>query len=130
MAGAALDARAHLDLSMRLSPLDPLYYAMLSARGLTHIALGEDQEGADWANRGARAPGAHALIAMIAAAASQLAGEVNRARAWAEDARRRMPGVSRTEFFQAFPMRDPRQRERMAQALAAQGFRGAVPRVE
>lgn len=127
MAGAALDARAHLDLSMRLSPLDPLYYAMLSARGLTHVTLGEDLEAADWTDRGARAPGAHALIALIAAAANQLAGHGKRARAWAADARRRMPGVTRTDFFQAFPIRDPRQRKRMAEALAQLGFEGALP---
>ena len=127
MAGAALDARANLDLSMRLSPLDPLYYGMLSARGLTHITLGEDREAAEWADRGARAPGAHALIAMIAAAANQLAGEAGRARAWADDVRRRMPGVTRTEFFQTFPFRDQRQRRRMADALDELGFEGALP---
>jgi len=127
MAGAALDARAHLDLSMRLSPLDPLYYGMLSARGLTHVTLGEDLEAADWTDRGARAPGAHALIALIAAAAAQLAGQRKRAQAWASDARRRMPGVTRTDFFQAFPIRDPRQRQRMAKALAQLGFKGALP---
>lgn len=122
MAGAALDARAHLDLSMRLSPLDPLYYAMLSARGLTHITCGEDQEAADWADRGARAPGAHALIALIAAAANQLAGREGRARSWVDDVRRRTPQLTRTDFFRAFPIRHPEQRRRMADALAALGF--------
>ena len=127
MAGAALDARAHLDLSMRLSPLDPLYYAMLSARGLTHITLGEDQEAADWTDRGARAPGAHVLIAMIAATASQLAAQEERARWWADDVRRRMPGLTRTDFFRAFPVRDAVQRRRMAEALAVLGFDQPMP---
>jgi len=122
MAGTALQARAHLDLSMRLSPLDPLYYAMLSARGLTHITLGEDQEAADWAERGARAPGAHALIAMIAASASQLAGREDSARAWADDVRRRSPQLTGADFFRAFPIRDRLQRQRMMASLAALGF--------
>ena len=122
MAGAALDARAHLDMSMRLSPLDPLYYAMLSARGLTHITLGEDQEAADWTDRGARAPGAHSLIAMIAASASQLAGRVDSARAWADDVRQRSPGLTAADFFRAFPIQDSGQRQRMADALATLGF--------
>jgi TolB-like protein len=122
MAGAALDAREHLDLSMRLSPLDPLYYAMLSARGLTHITLGEDQEAADWTDRGARAPGAHPLIAMIAAAASQLAGQQDKARTWADDVRGRRPNITRTDFFDAFPIRNQEQRRRMADALAVLGF--------
>jgi TolB-like protein len=122
MAGAALEARTHLDMSMRLSPLDPLYYAMLSARGLTHITLGEDQEAADWTDRGARAPGAHVLIAMIAAAANQLAGREDNARAWADDVRRRSPELTTADFFRAFPIRDSAQRQRMAGALASLGF--------
>ena len=122
MAGDALDARAHLNLSMRLSPLDPLYYAMLAARGLTHITLGEDEEAADWTDRGARAPGAHALISMIAASANQLAGRANNARVWADDVRRRTPKLSATDFFRAFPIQDAAQRGRMADALATLGF--------
>ncbi len=122
MAGLATDAMAHLDLSMRLSPLDPLYYAMLSARGLTHITLGQDQEAADWADRGARAPGAHVLIAAIAAAACHLAGQEARAQAWVNDVQRRMPGITRSDFFRSFPIRDPRQRQRMDAALAELGF--------
>lgn len=122
MAGAALDARAHLDLSMRLSPLDPLYYAMLSSRGLTHVTLGEDSEAAEWTDRGARTPGAHALIALIAAVANELAGHEQRARGWAADVQRRMPGVTGEDFFQAFPFRNPQQRRRMAEALRRLGF--------
>jgi len=67
------------------------------------------------------------LIAMIAAAASQLAGQEERARAWADDVRRRMPGLTRTDFFHAFPVRDAVQRRRMADALAALGFDQPVP---
>ncbi len=126
ISGAATAALDHLDLSMRLSPLDPLYYAMLSARGLSYITLGEDQAAADWTDRGARAPGAHGLIAMIAAAGNQLAGQEERARTWAADARRRLPGVTLTTFFEAFPIREPHQRRRMARALAQLGFEGAV----
>lgn len=122
MAGAALEARSHLDMSMRLSPLDPLYYAMLAARGLTHITLGEDQEAADWTDRGARAPGAHVLIAMIAASASQLAGREDNAQAWASDVRRRAPQLTGADFFRSFPIQDGTQRQRMADSLAALGF--------
>ena len=107
---------------MRLSPLDPLYYAMLSARGLTHVALGEDEAAADWTDRGARAPGAHPLISMIAAAASQIAGDHARAGAWAADVRRRAPQLTGRDFFQAFPIQNPFQRQRMAEALAKLGF--------
>jgi hypothetical protein len=35
MAGNEADGREHVDLAMQLSPLDPLYYAMLGTRGFT-----------------------------------------------------------------------------------------------
>ena len=66
---AGAQGREHVDAAMRLSPLDPLHYAMQATRAFTHLALGEDAEAALWAERGARSPGAHVLIAMIAAAA-------------------------------------------------------------
>ncbi len=122
MAGSADAGRDHLDLAMRLSPLDPLYYAMLAARGLTHIAAGEDADAADWAERGARAPGAHALISMIAAAAHTLSGNTARARHWAEDAKERNPALTRSEFFGAFPMRSPDMHKRVDSALKSLGF--------
>ncbi|MEM1111889.1 MAG: winged helix-turn-helix domain-containing protein [Pseudomonadota bacterium] len=123
MQGAAHTARSNLDLSMRLSPLDPMLYAMLAARGLTHLTLGEDEEAAEWADRGASAPGAHALIAMIAASASHLAGRNDAAQSWAEEVRRRSPDLRTDDFFRAFPIRNSNQRKRMGLALDSLGFR-------
>ena len=43
LAGQALeDGRGHVDLAMRLSPLDPLHYGMLGTRAFSHLMLGED----------------------------------------------------------------------------------------
>jgi len=122
MAGTADGARRHVDLAMQLSPLDPLYYAMLSLRGLTHIAAGDDQVGAEWAERGARAPGAHVLIAMIAAAAQALAGDGEKARRWAAEVRSRNPALTRNDFFGAFPMKSEATRTRVTAALESLGF--------
>jgi TolB-like protein len=122
MADRVPEARQHLDLAMRLSPLDPLHYAMLAARGLAHIAQGEDADAADWAERGARAPGAHVLIAMIAAAAQTLAGNDVRGRHWAADVRARNPALTREDFFRAFPMRSEATRARITGALKSLGF--------
>src|SRR5690606_17273998 len=49
LAGRGLEGRAHVDLAMRLSPLDPLYYAMLGTRAFTHMADGDDRQAAEWA---------------------------------------------------------------------------------
>mgnify|MGYP003633306306 CR=1 FL=1 len=122
MAGDANDAREHVTLAMRLSPLDPLYYAMLGARGLTHIADGEDNEAIAWTERAARSPGAHALIAMIAAAAQMLAGNEYLAMAWANDVRARNALLSREDFFAAFPMKSDVMRSRISAALQELGF--------
>ena len=122
MADIKDSARRHVDLAMQLSPLDPLYYAMLSLRGLTHLAAGDDQAGAEWAERGARAPGAHVLIAMIAAAAQALAGNDEHARRWAADVRSRNPALARADFFSAFPMRSTSMQTRISAALDSLGF--------
>ena len=89
MAARSQEARQHVDLAMRLSPLDPLYYAMLGTRAFTHLAVGEDADAADWAEQAARSPGAHVLIAMIAGAAHALNGDATRAAYWAANARER-----------------------------------------
>ncbi len=114
--------RAHADLAMRLSPLDPLHYAMLGTRAFTHLAAGEDEEGAAWADRAARSPGAHVLIPLIAAGAHGLAGHEPEAGRWAEQVRARREGLTRADFFRSFPLRDPQLRSRLDGALARLGF--------
>jgi len=122
LAGRAAEGREHVDLAMRLSPLDPLYYAMLGTRALAHLAMGEDAEAAGWAERAARSPGAHVLIAMIAAVATALGGDDARAAAWAANVRARNPTLGREDFFRSFPMQPPAHRRRVAKALARLGF--------
>ena len=122
LAGHGLEGRRHVDLAMRLSPLDPLYYAMLGTRAFTHMALGEDVEAAEWAERAARSPGAHVLIAMIAAAAHAIAGNEARAGWWAKDVRERNAALTRDDFFRSFPMRSEAMKTRLSSALARLGF--------
>ena len=122
LGGSALEGRGHADLAMRLSPLDPLYYGMLGTRAFTHMALGEDAEAAAWAERAARSPGAHVLIAMIAAAAHALNGDMVLAGKWASNVRERNPRMGRADFFRAFPMKPEPMRSRVAAALEKLGF--------
>jgi TolB-like protein len=122
LAGRGLEGRGHVDLAMKLSPLDPLYYAMLGTRAFTHMTLGEDAEAAQWAERAARSPGAHVLIAMIAAAAQAMAGDEVRAAAWASNVRERNAALTREDFFRSFPMKSEATRARVSNALARLGF--------
>lgn len=122
LSGKAAEGRGNVDLAMRLSPLDPMHYAMRSTRALTHLALQEDAEAAQWAERGAQSPGAHALIAMIAAATHTLAGDAGRAAYWAQNVRQRNATLTRDVFFRAFPMRMDSMRNRLDRALVSLGF--------
>jgi len=122
LAGRTREGREHVDLAMRLSPLDPLYYAMQATRAFTHMAVGEDAEAALWAERGARSPGAHVLIAMVAAAAHALHGDRERAAFWARNVRERRPALTRDDFIRAFPAKLDPMRTRVLAALAEVGF--------
>jgi TolB-like protein len=122
LAGLGMEGRRHVDLAMRLSPLDPLYYAMLATRALGHMVLGEDAAAKEWAERGARAPGAHVLIAMIAAVAHALGGDDARAAFWAANVRERNPALTGRDFFRAFPMKADAVTARVSSALVRLGL--------
>lgn len=122
LAGRAADGQAHVDLAMRLSPIDPLHYAMMATRAFTHMVVGEDAAAARWAERGARSPGAHVLISMIAAAAHALNGDAERANHWAATVRERDAALSRSDFLRAFPMKPEAARGRVLHALEGLGF--------
>jgi TolB-like protein len=122
LSGRGGDGKSDADTAMALSPLDPLHYAMTATRALSHIVCAEDAAAADWAERAARAPGAHVLIAVIAAAAHVLNGNRERAAAWTENVRQRATAVTAASFFRSFPFADPRTRQRIADALAAVGI--------
>jgi TolB-like protein len=120
--GHGTEGQRDVDQAMLLSPLDPLRYAMLATRALSHLVREEYEQAAHWGERGAREPGAHALIAVIAAACHALNGDDARAQAWCRDAERRQPSVSCQRFFQSFPFVDPALRKEIAGALQRSGL--------
>jgi TolB-like protein len=122
LAGRAQPGRGHVDLAMRLSPLDPLWYAMLGTRAFNHAVQGEDAEAARFAERAARAPGAHVLIAMIASAMQAIAGDEPASIAWAANVRERNPALRREDFFRSFPIKVAAARSRIDAALVRRGF--------
>ena len=122
ISGAEMDGRDQVDHAMRLSPLDPLYYAMLGARGFTHIARGEYAEAIDWTERAARSPGAHVFMALLAAATQALVGDNTKASMWAADVRERQPNLTSDDFFRGYPVTAEPMRTRIATALQGLGF--------
>ena len=79
-------------------------------------------QAAHWAEHAARSPGAHVLIAMIAAAAHLLSGDAARAAYWAANVRERADTLTRADFNRVFPMKLDSMRFRVSLALAQLGL--------
>ena len=122
MSGRGAQGEQDVDLAIRLSPLDPLHYAMLSTRGLTHILRDNYDEATHWAERAVRAPGVHVHITVIAGAARKLAGDDAAAARWIEAALKRDPEISADGFFRSFPFDDPTQRAKIEAVLKSLGL--------
>ena len=122
LAGRGDVGRQDTDLAMTLSPLDPLHYAMEATRSLSHLVADEPAEAARWAEHAARSPGAHVLIAVIAAAAHALNDDGERAAAWATNVRERAGAITQADFFRSFPFTDSATRARIARVLSALGM--------
>lgn len=122
MAGRGATARTSVTTAIALSPLDPFLYAMQSTLGISHLIEGDYEQAAHWAERGARAPGAHFLIGAIAAAAHQLNGDAAMTKYWVENVRKRRKDVSAEHFFTAFPFSDEKFRLKLAKALQEAGI--------
>jgi TolB-like protein len=118
-AGPTIDA---LEMSLHLSPLDPLLYGVHGVRAQMLIQQQDHVAAAKWGDRAAMQPGAHYLIGMIALAANGLAGYHENASRWRREVRRRKPDATADDYFTAFPTRDVASRERIASELARHGF--------
>ncbi|MCP4308948.1 MAG: transcriptional regulator, partial [bacterium] len=122
MSGQGQQARESSTMAMALSPLDPLYYAMLGTHAQSYLCDDNFEEAAAWAERAARAPGAHHLLATIAAAAHHLNGDTEKAAYWADNLRSRRPDMRAENFFSAFPITDPALKAKFDTALTKLGF--------
>lgn len=122
LTGNAPATVAALDISLHLSPLDPLLYGIHGVRAQMLIQQEDDQAAAGWADRAATTPGAHYLIAMIALAANGLACRHDQAARWRREVRRLKPDATAADYFTAFPTRDAASRVRIAAELRRHGF--------
>jgi hypothetical protein len=86
------------------------------------MGMGENAEAAMWAERAARSPGAHVLIALIAVAAHDLHADPARAAAWAANVRERNASLTREHFFRSLPLQASPMKSRVSDALARYGF--------
>ena len=108
--------------AMSLSPIDPLNYAMLATRALTHAVRGSHKTAAEWADRAVRSPNAHVQIYAIAAVTNELSGKRRKAEDYVGQIRRWQPRYARRDFMRSFPFRDGKTRREVEGALERLGL--------
>lgn len=120
--GKGVDSQRRSMEALSLSPLDPLLYAMLSCRGLSHLLRGQYAEASDWAERGAIRPNSHVHIWAIAAMSHELSGNNQKAQKWVTKIKETDPKYENTQFFQSFPIRDANTKLVTKESLVRLGF--------
>ncbi len=120
--GNGLDSQRHSMKALSLSPLDPLLYAMLCCRGLSHLVRGEYALASDWAERGAIRPNSHLLIWTIAAMSHELAGNQVKAEKWVKRIKETDPKFEHSRFFRSFPIHDNHTRSATQNSLMRLGL--------
>jgi TolB-like protein len=109
-------------LALRLSPLDPLRYAMIAVRSVSALFRGDYAAAAELGERAARSPGAHKHIAVIAALGDELAGRHENASAWIAHARRQDSDLTAAVFLRSFPFAPSIGRETIEGTLRRLGL--------
>lgn len=121
-AGASTQALPALAVAERLSPYDPLLFAVEGSRAISLAMQGLYDEAAAWGIRATREPYAHFHMHAIAAACLALAGRREEARAYAQRACSDHPGYSIRVFERSFPQKLGSHQALMARALRSAGM--------
>jgi DNA-binding SARP family transcriptional activator len=90
------------DLSQRLSPFDPLLFAMLASKAVSLVRLGRFEEATEWALKGAARPNAHNIILATAAHCLGFQGRFGEAHSFVDLIRRSAPAYSVNDFLTSF----------------------------
>ncbi|MDK3075271.1 winged helix-turn-helix domain-containing protein [Sedimentitalea sp. JM2-8] len=122
LGGYAEDGAEASKTALRLSPLDPLAYAMFSTLALSAILRDDHQEAVRLSERANQEPGVHYFIPMIAAAANELAGNTATAERWAARTRQLRDDARAAHFFHSFPFRDEKYRQKLLSSFERLGF--------
>ena len=104
--------------SLRLSPIDPMRFAMLATRAFNAALSENETAAADLATLAAAQPNAHLHIFAIASVCSALAGRSEAAEGFARRLRKLRPTYGSADFFRAFPFQ-----ARASVELWRKGFR-------
>lgn len=122
LTGKADEADRDLTLALDLSPIDPMAYAMISSRALTHLQFGDLEAAAQFGERAALTPGAHKHIMLIAAMTAHLAGRSEDATSWLDRTRAIDQDLTAEAFFRSFPYAEIAVRETIERGLRELGL--------
>jgi len=122
LSGSLTEATRSSTTALRLSPLDPLSYAMICVNAMSAHGQGRMAEAVRGAEQAVETPGAHFFIVMIAAYMNEIAGNHARAQFHATRAKALRPDASVALFFQAFPFSEQQTKKEIATALGRLGF--------
>src|SRR5690606_1570104 len=110
-----------LEMAQRLSPFDPLLFAMKSSRAISRANRARIEEAASWAIAATQEPNAHFHIYAVAAACLEMAGRSADARNNAGWVLERQPGYTVDVFRRSFPHKEESAREAFLAALGRAG---------
>jgi DNA-binding winged helix-turn-helix (wHTH) protein/tetratricopeptide (TPR) repeat protein len=122
LSGNSAEARTAIDISMRLSPLDPMLAPMRIMRALSFGLEGDYRTAADLAVQSAQISHGHFVGTMNTVALCQLAGQPDQAAHWARMVRESKPDASIRLFSLAFPHENGQFRTILCNALRKAGF--------
>jgi TolB-like protein/DNA-binding SARP family transcriptional activator len=122
--GVPGQAIGDLDMAQRLSPFDPLTFAIKSSRAIALLLDGRHDAAADWALRATQEPNAHFHIFAIAAACQQLIGRHQEAQRALDVVLSRHPRYSAKVFETSFPHKSDDHRRLLHNALLRAGLPG------
>jgi adenylate cyclase len=122
LAGELEEAKAALEMAERLSPRDPILWASTVVHALADVLSGDYEAGVDWAFKTLQNPRAKGYWphALMAAALAQN-GQVEKARAHAEEAVRQLPSLTLAYLRNTLPTKEPGALDPYLDGLRAAG---------
>ena len=113
---------ANIIKARRISPYDPLRFAMLCVQANNLALQNRSEKAAELTAKAVRHPNAHYHILAFAAFCHVLAGQELAARGYISRLKMSRPNYSCTEFFQAFPFQQVDHAGRIRKALQQAGL--------
>ena len=121
-AGDSAASTANVIKARRLSPYDPLRFAMLCVQANNLAMQGQAEQAADLTAKAVRQPNAHYHILAFAAFCHALAGQKTAARSYISQLQTTRPAYTCTDFFRAFPFQQAKHAHRIRTALQQAGL--------